>query len=152
MAQASESIFQYRTDSGHQLRLPAGNDVGGINGGGVELIGVIDAQFMSGALDVVAVADDTKIFDEWTALEAKVGIPDFQLAFVHDGGGFLVDERNLPLRQQVPDLALNARFVLRSAAGIILKIILAVHDEMKNHTYMNVSVNRIAVGDRFISR
>ncbi|OGV70470.1 MAG: hypothetical protein A2283_19185 [Lentisphaerae bacterium RIFOXYA12_FULL_48_11] len=76
-SQRSQSIFQGETNSINQIVLPARNDVGWIQGNGIKLVGLIDLEFVAGALNILRLAVYAKVLDERATLQCKIGIPDF---------------------------------------------------------------------------
>ena len=96
--------------------LPAGDDVVGIERDGVELVLPVDAEFVPRLLDVFLVAVDAEVFEEKTALQREVRVPDLREAIVYHRSRLLVDEGNLAFRQKVSNLPLNAGSVFRPAA------------------------------------
>ena len=93
-AQGYQSVLQGETYSINQMVLPVGNNVSRVQRNRVELVGLIDTELVAGALDVIPIPVDAEVFDQKAVLQRKIRVPSPQLAVIHDGRWFLVNEWN----------------------------------------------------------
>lgn len=88
------------------------------------MVGLIDAEFVAGTIDIVALAIDAEVFNEQAISKTEVRMPQFREPTVNHGRWLLVNEGDAVISQQAPYLALHARFVLRPSACFNVMIII----------------------------
>ena len=135
-------MFQRMADAINKMILPAGDDVGRVQRDGVELVLPVDAKLVAGLFGVMLVAVDAEVFDEKAVLQREIRVPHLEFSVIYDSRGLLVGEWNLAFRQKISNLPLNAGFVFRPAAYLMVMII--VHPSGRGMKYLNVSVCRIS--------
>ena len=119
-----QSPFKCMVDLAQQPILPCSRKIPRIQGQHLDLVLPVYGQLVLRPLVVVRLALNSEVLKQWTVGQSEVRIPNASLPFIHDGGRFLIDERQPVSIQKSCYLMLRPRFVWRVPVVRVLQVVI----------------------------